>query len=288
MRIDRPTAPDSDGSRARRDPLVAARRLTESGPWRVATGGARRLRDLVMPARCPACGDLGLEPGLCGTCWRTVPWIAPPLCDRLGLPLDFESDAGGVSLAARADPPPYARARAVALHEGPARRIVHALKYQDRQDLAPMMGLWMARAGAQLLAEADVVVPVPLHWLRLVRRGFNQSGVLAEAVGDASGVEVVQALRRLRRTRQQVGLGGRARRRNVEGAFALRDKALPAVAGRRVVLVDDVVTTGATVHACVKALRRAGAAEVDVLAFSRVPVGLEGTEGARSEPFFDA
>ena len=245
---------------------------------RVAIDGARGLRDLVMPARCPGCGDLEREPGLCGRCWRSVGWIAPPLCDRLGLPLDFDSDAGGISLAARADPPPYGRARAVALHEGPARRIVHALKYQDRQDLAPMMGLWMARAGARLLAEADVAVPVPLHWLRLARRGFNQSGVLAEAVGKASGLEVVQALRRMRRTRRQVGLDGRARRRNVEGAFAVRDRALPAVAGRRVVLVDDVITTGATVHACVRALRRAGAAEVDVLAFSRVPMAVDAAQ----------
>lgn len=238
-------------------------------------GAGRRLRDLVMPARCPGCARLCVEPGLCGACWRDMPWIAPPVCDRFGLPLDFEADAGGVSLAARADPPAYGRARAVALHDGPARRIVHALKYQDRQDLVPMMGLWMFRAGGPVLAEADVIVPVPLHWIRLLRRGFNQAGVLAETVGDAAGIAVVQALARQRRTRQQVGLSGSARRRNVAGAFTARDAGRAGIAGRRVVLVDDVITTGATIDACTRALKAAGAATVDVLAFSRVPIVLD-------------
>ncbi|MEM7567894.1 MAG: ComF family protein, partial [Pseudomonadota bacterium] len=157
------------------------------------------------------------------------------------------------------------------LHDGIARRVVHALKYQDRQDLVPMMGLWMARAGAPLIADADVLVPVPLHWLRLMRRGFNQSDVLAGAVARRSGLPVAQGLKRTRRTRQQVRLSGAARRRNVAGAFAVRDSARPAIAGRRVVLIDDVITTGATVHACTRALLRAGATSVDVLAFSRVP-----------------
>ncbi len=246
-----------------------------------ARGTGRMVRDLLMPARCPACGDVLTEPSLCGPCWQTTPWIAPPLCDRLGLPLPFEHDAGGISLAAVAAPPPYGRARAVALHDGPARRIVHALKYQDRQDLVPMMGLWMARAGAELLGKADVVVPVPLHWLRLARRGFNQSDVLAGAVSRASGRPLSQALRRTRRTRQQIRLSGAARRRNVEGAFAIRDAARADVAGRRVVLIDDVITTGATIHACTRALLHAGAAHVDVLAFSRVPAetGTDDTDG---------
>ena len=243
-------------------------------PLQTVRSSALRLRDLVMPARCPGCQHLVAEPGLCGACWRDMPWIAPPLCDRLGLPLDFENDVGGVSLAARTDPPTYGRARAVALHEAGARHVVHALKYQDRQDLVPMMGMWMARAGADLVRDADVIVPVPLHWMRLVRRGFNQSAVLAQSVGGRAGVAVVDALVRARRTRQQVGLSGTARRRNVAGAFAVRDAARPAIAGRRVLLVDDVITTGATVDACVRALRRGAAETVDVLSFSRVAVPL--------------
>lgn len=252
-------------------PAHAARRV----PWRrralapfARTG--RALRDLLMPARCPGCGDLAIEPGLCGTCWAEVPWIAEPVCDRLGLPLPFDLDAGGVSLAARAEPPPYARARAVALHEGPARRMIHVLKYQDRQDLTNVMGLWMARAGAPILNDADLMLPVPLHWRRLVRRGFNQADVLAQAAAQHAGVPVVQGLARARATRRQVGLGGAARRRNVAGAFRVRDDARGRIAGACVILVDDVITTGATVDACTRALNRAGAVEVRVLAFSRV------------------
>ena len=237
----------------------------------------RFLRDTVIPARCPACRGIVAAPALCAPCWAQVRWIAPPLCDRLGLPLPFEEDVGGLSLAARAAPPPYARARAAALHDGPAKRAVHALKYEDRQDLGPMLGLWLARAGAELLGEADVVVPVPLHPLRLLLRGFNQSGVLAARMVAADArltgrrLPVVEALRRVRRTRAQVGLGQGARRRNVAGAFAVREARLPAITGRSVLLLDDVVTTGATIEACARALKRAGAARVDVLSVTRVP-----------------
>jgi ComF family protein len=148
---------------------------------------------------------------------------------------------------------------------------VHALKYQDRTDLAPTMGRWMARAGRELLGEADVLVPVPLHWRRGWSRRFNQSGALARVIERQTGVKLAsEALRRVRPTEQQVGLSRTQRASNVQGAFGVAPDRKADIAGRRVVLIDDVLTSGATVDACARALLRAGAAEVDVLVFARV------------------
>jgi ComF family protein len=150
-----------------------------------------------------------------------------------------------------------------------ARTLVHALKYGDRLDLAPTMGGWMASAGRELLREADALIPVPLHWRRLWSRRFNQAGALAQAISRASGVGVVDgAFKRVKATVQQVGLSKAERAANMQGAFRVRDKA--PVAGRRLVLVDDVLTSGATSESCARALLRAGAANVDVLVFARV------------------
>jgi ComF family protein len=152
-----------------------------------------------------------------------------------------------------------------------ARVLVHALKYADRLDLAPIMGRWMANAGRTLTAEADLIVPVPLHWRRQWARRFNQSALLAEVVGKASGRRVSHgALKRLKATAQQIGLARSERAQNVQGAFWVRPDARIEVVGRRLVLVDDVLTTGATIEACTRALMRAGAASVDVLVFARV------------------
>ena len=152
-----------------------------------------------------------------------------------------------------------------------ARTLVHALKYQDRTDLAPTMGRWMARAGQQLLADADILVPVPLHWRRGWSRRFNQSGALARVISRESGVKVAsEALRRVRATEQQIGLSRAQRASNVQGAFKVATERNADIAGRRVVLIDDVLTSGATTDACARALLRAKAARVDVVVFARV------------------
>ena len=144
-------------------------------------------------------------------------------------------------------------------------------KYGDRLDLAPMMGRWMARAGRELTADADALLPVPLHWRRLWARRFNQSAALAGAIADICGVPVLHgALKRVRATPQQVGLSKSERADNVQGAFRVPAEAKAEVAGRRLVLIDDVLTSGATVDTCARALLRAGAAHVDVLVFARV------------------
>ena len=237
----------------------------------LARGGATAL-DLLLPPQCPACGLIVMrEVGLCAACWRAMPWIERPYCERLGTPFPFDPGGDLVSAAALADPPAYARARAAARFEGPAQTLVHGLKYHRREDLASPMGRWMARAGRELLADADLLIPVPLHWTRLWRRRFNQSAALARAVSRLTGVPAApDALLRVRRTPSQVGRSRAERQRNVAGAFRVRPERRVDVEGRAVVLVDDVVTSGATVDACAKALARAGARRVDVLAFARV------------------
>jgi ComF family protein len=159
-----------------------------------------------------------------------------------------------------------------------ARVLVQKFKYSDHLELAPMLGQWMARAGRELTREADALVPVPLHWRRLWARRFNQSAALALAVGRIAGLPVLsESLRRVRATPQQVGLDKSERAHNVQGAFRVSPERKADVAGRRLILVDDVLTSGATVEACARALLRAGAAHVDVLVFARVVAGVRTT-----------
>jgi ComF family protein len=170
-----------------------------------------------------------------------------------------------------ADPPVFARARAVARYDDTARLLVHRLKYSDRLDLAPALGGMMARAGAELAAECDVIVPVPLHRWRLWWRRFNQAMALAQVIGSAHGRPCEPALlARVKRTRSQVGLSRAQRGDNLQGAFRVPVEQRPWLKGKRVLLVDDVLTTGATANAASRALLRAGASAVDVLAFARV------------------
>lgn len=177
-------------------------------------------------------------------------------------------DRGG-SGACIADPPAYDRARAAVIYGDVSRDLVLGLKYQGRRHGLVVLGGWMA--GAELLAEADLIVPLPLHYFRLVRRGFNQSGWLAAALSRSSGVRLsVDALKRARAMPIQGGMSAAARRRNVQGAFRVRASRKALIKGRRVLLVDDVMTTGATAAACALTVKRAGAACVDVLTRARV------------------
>ncbi|GAB4071482.1 ComF family protein [Ancylobacter sonchi] len=230
--------------------------------------------DYALPPTCMACMRAVSEPGgLCAGCWTRLDFISAPLCERLGVPLR-EGDSR-LSAAALDHPPAYGRARAAVCFGEVARDLVHGLKYADRTDLAdPLAGL-MARAGVELTGGADALVPVPLHPRRLFKRRFNQSALLALGIERRSGVPMRPGwLARTRATTPQVGLDRAARAGNVAGAFAVPETARGEVAGRRVVLVDDVLTTGATLDACAKALLRAGAERVDVLVFARVVDGM--------------
>jgi ComF family protein len=246
----------------------ATRRSRAAAPFRAFFG---RALDIALPTLCPACREPVGGNGLCAPCWSKLSLIAPPYCERLGIPFAYDPGPGVLSMQAITDPPAYHRARAAVRYDDVARTLVHALKYGDRLDLAPTMGRWMANAGRELLAGADAIVPVPLHWRRQWARRFNQAALLAEVIAKAGGGRVAHAaLRRVKATPQQVGLSQSERALNVQGAFRVPPPGKPEIAGRRLVLVDDVLTTGATVDACARALLRAKAAQVDVLVFARV------------------
>ena len=226
----------------------------------------------VLPPRCLTCGVLVERSGaLCAACWAEVAFIAPPYCACCGLP--FEYDLGPEALCGECtrEPPPYTRARAVMRYTEMSRRLVLAFKHGDRTEGAPAFGAWLARAGAELLAEADVIAPVPLHRWRLLSRRYNQAALLAQALGRETGLPVAaDLLLRRRHTASQGRLSVAARRRNVAGAFAVKPARQADLAGRHVLLVDDVLTTGATAAACARTLRRGGAAAVSVLVLARV------------------
>jgi ComF family protein len=230
--------------------------------------------DAAYPPQCLACRTIVAEAAsLCPACWRATPFISRPYCERLGTP--FAVDLGGplISPAAMADPPVFERARAVARHDGIARDLVHRLKFNDRQELAIGMGRMMASAAREIVQETDVVIPLPLHWTRLWQRRFNQSAALAEVLARHTGTPLERTwLVRRKRTRRQVGLSRSERQQNLQGAFVVTDAARPLLTGRRVLLVDDVMTTGSSANAAARALLKGGATAVDVVTFSRVAV----------------
>lgn len=239
--------------------------------------GGKFILDVALPPLCPSCREpLGAGPGLCAACWSRLSPIERPYCPRLGIPFVYDPGPGITSMEAMAHPPAFGRARAAVRYDDVARKLVLAFKYADRLDLAPMMGAWMARAGHELLDGADALLPVPLHWRRLWSRRFNQAASLAGAISSHCGVPVwPDVLGRVRATPQQVGLSKTERADNVQGAFRVPENQKARVKGRRLVLIDDVLTSGATVDTCTRALLRAGAANVDVLVFARVvaPLG---------------
>lgn len=229
--------------------------------------------DMVFPPACLSCRrSTGVSGALCPACWAQVRFIERPFCDRLGTP--FAADYGGEGLLspeAVRDPPVFARARAVAqFDDGPVRQLVHRLKYYDRTDLATPIGIWMARAGRELLADAELLVPVPLHRARLTARRFNQANALAQAIAIQCGVPADPfVLARVKPTPPQVGLSRAQRAFNLQGAFRIAEGMANRIERRKIVLVDDVMTSGATANAASRALLRAGAGRVDVLVFAR-------------------
>jgi ComF family protein len=227
--------------------------------------------NVALPPLCASCRELVADTGICPECWSKLHFIAPPYCERLGIPFAYDPGPGILSMQAIADPPAYSRARAAVRYDEVARTLVHALKYGDRLDLAPTMGRWMARAGRELFSGADALLPVPLHWRRLWARRCNQSALLAKTISAETGIPVADmTLRRVKATAQQVGLSKTARAENVQGAFRVAKERQHEVAGKHLIVVDDVLTSGATADACARALLRSGAASVDVLVFARV------------------
>jgi len=235
----------------------------------------RLLLDSVLPPLCLGCNEIVETPGaLCATCWQGFAFVAPPFCARCAAPFAADRGRGMLCGGCLARLPNYRRARAALIYDARSRRLLLPFKHGDRTDIARACGRWMARAGAELLAEADLVAPVPLHWRRLFTRRYNQAQLLARVVvREAAGGRPRLApdlLRRRRWTGSQSGLRAQERRGNVRQAFDIHPRWRAEVAGKTVLLIDDVLTTGATAEACARVLQRGGAENVDVLTLARV------------------
>lgn len=236
---------------------------------------ARRALDFLYPPQCLCC-EAHIEDAnaLCADCWRQMRAITKPMCPRLGLPFSVDMGPEALSAEAIADPPTFSRARAAFVYNATARRLVSRLKYEDRPELARFCARAMHLAGAELLTPQSVLVPVPLHYRRYVHRRYNQSTELCRELGRLGGYEIAPRLvRRHRATPQQVGLDAQQRRRNVQGAFRVDAAEAARFVGRPIVIVDDVVTTGATVRALAGVLTRSAFTKIDVLSFARVVIG---------------
>lgn len=237
----------------------------------------RFVLDALLPPRCLVCGATVADAGaLCAECWSRLTVLGPPWCAACGYPFEYELGEGaagaevlcGTCLKER---PPFDRARAALRYDEASKGLILGFKHGDRTDAAPALGRWLARAGAELLAEADLVAPVPLHRWRLFRRRYNQAALLARELARAAAKPYCpDLLERRRATPSQGHLSAAERRRNVAGAFAVPARHRAELAGRCVLLVDDVLTTGATAGACARALLAAGAEAVDLLTLARV------------------
>ncbi|WP_240035638.1 ComF family protein [Hwanghaeella grinnelliae] len=233
---------------------------------------ARAGLDLLLPPRCPETGALiSGAPGVSADAWRNLHFLAGPCCECCGLPFDIDLPGGTLCAACEASAPRYDRARAVLAYDEFSKSLLLNLKHGDRTDIAPLLGGWLRRAGDGLIRNADIVAPVPMHRSRLFRRRFNQAGLLAAGMTQGTGHRpALDLLERIRATPTQGHLSRLARSRNVRGAFAVRAKYRGQLDGKRVLLVDDVFTTGATVEECARVLRRAGVKFVDVITVARV------------------
>jgi len=236
------------------------------------TGFGRKVSDILLPPLCTACSRaVDTHENLCAECWADVDFICRPYCDVLGVPLPYDPGGLTVSAAALTQKPRYDRARIVARYTGVMRKLVHAMKYSDQLDGHRLFGRWMNKAATDLINDVDILIPVPLSRRRLWLRRFNQAAFLADALSVETGVTAnPMILSRNRATRSQVGLTLSQRRKNVSGAFGVKRRAKKSVQGANILLVDDVITTGATVDACAHTLKTAGAARVDVIALARV------------------
>ena len=239
-------------------------------------GIAIKALNTFLPERCYSCGEIvSSSGGLCGACWEKITFITAPHCDRCARPFEFDPRFDLAEDLQCADclrkSPIYDRARSCMVYDAGSRSAILSFKHSDRTDMAPVLAGWLRRSGSELLDASEMIVPVPLHWSRLWSRKFNQSAELARHVAEISDKPYApDVIRRKRRTPSQAGLGAKARAKNVRGAFSVSKKSALKVSGKRILLIDDVMTTGSTLNACAGSLLWAGAEAVDVLTLARV------------------
>ncbi|WP_417269268.1 ComF family protein [Celeribacter sp.] len=232
----------------------------------------KTLATLLYPPQCLNCDVyIDAEHGLCPTCWAQTDFIIDHPCDLCGRPLMGEAREGDLCDDCLVVPRAWSKGRAVMQYAGVGRSLVLSFKHGDRTDLAPVLGDWVAKSAAQLITKETLIAPVPLHWLRLLRRRYNQSLLLSHEVSKRTGAShVCNLLTRTRRTRSLDGLNAQARREVVKNAIEITPKHRASIRGRSVVLIDDVLTTGATLDVCASACLDAGASRVDVVVLARV------------------
>lgn len=243
--------------------------------------------DAILPPRCGGCGTITESPhAVCAVCWAGLRFITTPQCMCCGYPFELDqddqarpsssegADAGQLLCAGCLQKKPaFDLARAALVYDDFSRDYLLRFKHADRGDLTPLLARWMYQAGQGIWDQADVIIPVPLHRRRLLARRYNQSGLLAARLSSMTGVPWDGlVLQRKRYTRSLGGLGPSSRKREVGGAFEIDENraARSGLSGTRVVLIDDVLTTGATVNACVRALKQSGVMHVSVITVARV------------------
>lgn len=227
--------------------------------------------DLVLPPRCIATGDIVDAPGkISPRFWQTLHFIHAPLCKTCGVPFDYDADDGYVCASCLAYPPHYTAARAAVVYDDASKKAILSLKYGDQTHVYKTFSDWIARAGHDLLSQTDLLIPVPLHPMRLWSRRFNQAGLIADGIARHTGIPVSHnTLRRAKKTKPHKALTYKQRTQNVKNAFAVNPAKAAALSGKTICLIDDVMTTGATVNACAILLKTCGVANVYVLTVAR-------------------
>lgn len=230
----------------------------------------QKLVESIYPPLCLSCGTELQTDGFCGSCWQETKFITGLVCDACGTPLLGEDENSAFCDTCLKDPPSWQRGRAAAVYHGGAAKSVMALKYADRWDLAKPLANYMTSTEPSVL-ETDIVVPVPLHWARLFKRKYNQAALLSREVARRlDQTHIPDLLIRKKRTTIQKSMDREARFQNLQNAFSVSPKYKASIQGQRILLIDDVMTTGATLSACANALKASGSGDVNVLVFARV------------------
>lgn len=231
-----------------------------------------RAIDTILPPRCVVTGEVVERQGMVApSAWVGLDFIADPFCACCGFPFEFEVDTGSLCTSCLSHEPPFEIARSALKYNETSRSIILGFKHADKTHVVRAFVPWLKRAGGDMLADADFIMPVPLHYWRLVSRRYNQAGLIATSIGAASNVPVLlDGLARVRATPSQGHLTAKERHKNVKRAFAVNTAHKAKIKGKNIILIDDVYTTGATVKECAKVLRKAGAAKVSILTLARV------------------
>lgn len=233
---------------------------------------SKSLIDYLFPPVCLNClTPLEVPHKVCPDCWQNIEFLVSPLCEIKGIPFPFDLEPGTISAAAIKNPPEYDKARGVAAYEGTMKDLIHKLKYNDRHELLNLLVTWMKFSGKELIQQSDLIVPIPLYKSRLWERRFNQSALLAKRLSQQTEIPYeCSILHRQKKTRSQVGLTSKERYQNLKNAFIIEETKRNKLEGKSILVIDDVITTGATINSAAIALKKSGARSVNILSLAIV------------------